>query len=105
MEIKRVLLNKKIIAVFFLIVVVTIVFFVNNEYRESEAIGVDFSIANTKRVSLLNGVRNNDINSALLYVNKQAEKNSAISSLMFYEQEKKIIMIIISNSGKNRKSC
>ena len=89
MEIKRVLLNKKIIAVFFLIVVVTIVFFVNNEYRESEAIGVDFSIANTKRVSLLNGVRNNDINSALLYVNKQAEKNSAISSLMFYEQEKK----------------
>lgn len=88
MEIKRVLLNKKIIVFFLLLIIVNIGFYINTSYRGEQSDITDFSIVNTKRIEVLNVVRKMDIKDALSYINSRVKKFSTVSSLMFYDEEK-----------------
>lgn len=88
MEIKRVLLNKKIIVFFLLLIIVNIGFYINTSYRGEQSDITDFSIVNTKRIEVLNVVRNMNIKDALSYINSRVKKFSTVSSLMFYDEEK-----------------
>ncbi len=57
MEIKRVLINKKIIISFFVLLAVCIGFYINDRYRDAEYNGVQLSAVCSEEKNLMSEIR------------------------------------------------
>ncbi|MCD8025892.1 MAG: YtzC family protein, partial [Clostridiales bacterium] len=88
MELKRVLLNKKIFLSFILIIAVSVGFYINAQFNGVEYEGVSLTQMNADRNEILNDLNGKSISEMQEEVDSRLEYASVISSLLAFDTSK-----------------
>ena len=89
MEIKRVLINKKIIISFFVLLAVCIGFYINDQYRNAEYNGVQLSAVCSEEKNLMSEIRDLPADQIEDKISRQYEYVSVIEQLLSFNESKK----------------
>lgn len=89
MEIKRVLINKKIIISFFVLLAVCIGFYINDQYRDAEYNGVQLSAVCSEEKNLMSEIRDLPADQIEDKISRQYEYVSVIEQLLSFNGSKK----------------
>lgn len=84
MEIKRVLINKKIIISFFVLLAVCIGFYINDQYRNAEYNGVQLSAVCSEEKNLMSEIRDLPADQIEDKISRQYEYVSVIEQLLSF---------------------
>lgn len=103
MEIKRVLINKKIIISFFVLLAVCIGFYINDQYRNAEYNGVQLSAVCSEEKNLMSEIRDLPADQIEDKISRQYEYVSVIEQLLSFNERQRRLRYVcrgLAGSGK-----